>query len=37
MSQNSDQLDAQINRLGGPGLADNVVGPEPTHVQNGKP
>jgi hypothetical protein len=36
MGDNADQLDPQVNALGGKALADNVIGPEPTNVDQGK-
>ncbi|MES2493013.1 MAG: DUF937 domain-containing protein [Pseudomonadota bacterium] len=35
MGDRSDRLDSDVNGLGGPALADNVVGPEPTEVDRG--
>ncbi len=36
MGDNADNLDAEVSSLGGPGLAANVVGAEPTNVEHGK-
>lgn len=35
MSDNAEQLDGHVDALGGPELASNVVGPEPTQVEKG--
>jgi len=35
MGDNVDRLDTQISALGGVGLADNVVGPQPTQLDHG--
>lgn len=35
MGDNSANMDAHVDSLGGAGLADNVVGPEPTQIESG--
>jgi hypothetical protein len=35
MGDNTASLDSHVEALGGPGLAQNVVGPEPTQIDRG--
>jgi hypothetical protein len=35
MGDNADQLDSKVHALGGARLADNVIGPQPTQIDQG--